>query len=174
MRKKKISDLDTKSTLAPTDIIPIVDTELARRKTKKTTIADIVAAVDAVPNDQKGQPGGVATLDPVTGRLPISQLPPAAITDTFSVNSQAAMLALAAQIGDIAIRTDVNKTYILAQSNPGILSNWQEILTPGGSLSGLTDVDPGDDNIRGTLVFNPDTGLWENTDIATLLDGGAF
>lgn len=174
MRKKKISDLDAKSTLAPTDIIPIVDTELARRKTKKTTIADIVAAVDAVSNNQKGQPGGVATLDPVTGRLPISQLPPIAVTDTFNVASQETMLALAAQIGDIAIRTDINKTYILAQSNPAVLANWQEILTAGGSLSGLTDVELGEDNIRGTLIFNPDTGLWENTDIATLLDGGAF
>lgn len=174
MRKKKISDLDSKSTLSPGDIIPIVDTELARRKTKKTTIADIIDAVDAVPNSQKGQPGGVATLDPTTGRLPVSQLPPVAVTDTFSVSSQAAMLALSAQIGDIAIRTDVNKTFILAQANPTNLANWQEFLAPGGNLSTLSDVVPGDNATRGTLIFNPDTGLWENTDIATLLDGGAF
>lgn len=130
--------------------------------------------VNAVSADEKGQPGGVATLDSTTGKLPEDQIPALAVTETVSVASEENMLALEAQIGDIAIRTDVNKTYILSQSDPTILSNWLEVLAPGGSLSTLNDVNFADDTVRGTLVFNPETGLWETTEIGTLLDGGGF
>ena len=127
--RKKISELETKDTPAPTDIIPIVDMSLIKRKTKKTTLADIVELVDAVPNTQKGAPSGVATLN-AAGTLESSQLPALAVTETFSVSSEAAMLALPAQIGDIAVRTDLKKTFILSGNAPGALNNWQEFLTP--------------------------------------------
>ncbi len=56
---------------------------------------------------------------------------PIAITDTFVVNSEAEMLALSnAQIGDIAIRNDVYKTFILISNDPEVLGNWQEIISP--------------------------------------------
>lgn len=82
-----------------------------------------------IPLTQKGAANGVATLDAST-KIPQSQLPAIAITDTFVVNSQAAMLALTAETGDVAVRTDLNKTFILAGSDPTILANWQELLTP--------------------------------------------
>lgn len=47
-----------------------------------------------------------------------------AITATFPVASQAAMLALTAQQGDVAIRTDTGATYILQGSDPTVLANW--------------------------------------------------
>jgi hypothetical protein len=57
--------------------------------------------------------------------------PTLVITDTFVVSSQAAMLALTgAEKGDVAVRTDVNKTFILTASPYSTLSNWQELLTP--------------------------------------------
>ena len=57
--------------------------------------------------------------------------PTLVITDTFVVSSQAAMLALnAAEKGDIAVRTDLNKTFILTASPYSTLANWQELLTP--------------------------------------------
>lgn len=84
---------------------------------------------DKLDDSQRGAPNGVASLD-AGGKVPQSELPAIAITDTFVVASQAAMLALSAETGDIAVRTDLNKTFILAGSDPTILANWQELLTP--------------------------------------------
>lgn len=77
----------------------------------------------------KGAANGVAELDG-SGKVPSSQLPAIAITDTSVVNSQAAMLALSAQKGDVAVRTDLNKSFILAGTDPTQLTDWQELLTP--------------------------------------------
>lgn len=77
----------------------------------------------------KGAANGVAELDG-SGKVPSSQLPAIAITDTSVVNSQAAMLALSAQKGDVAVRTDLNKSFILAGTDPTQLADWQELLTP--------------------------------------------
>lgn len=85
---------------------------------------------------EKGAANGVAELDG-TGKLYASQLPSIAITDTFVVNSEVAQLALSAQTGDIAIRTDLNKTYILAGSDPSILANWQEIVSPTAAVTSV-------------------------------------
>lgn len=71
--------------------------------------------------------------------LEFSPLPPIAITDTFVVASEAAMLALTAETGDVAIRTDINQTFILQGSDPTILANWALLLVSpthdiGGAL----------------------------------------
>jgi len=88
----------------------------------------------------RGAANGYAPLG-ADSKIPTSYLPALAITDTFVVSSQAAMLALDTQIGDVAVRTDLNKSYILAGSDPTILANWQELLTPTDtvlSVNGLT------------------------------------
>src|SRR5690606_7199136 len=54
------------------------------------------ASGNYIPITQKGAANGVATLD-AAGKLPASQVPAVAITDTFVVATQAAMLALTAQ-----------------------------------------------------------------------------
>ena len=56
------------------------------------TAAQGTKADNAIPTSQKAAASGVATLD-AGGKIPVDQLPAAAITDTFIVNSQAAMLA---------------------------------------------------------------------------------
>lgn len=88
-----------------------------------------------------GAANGVATLDS-GGKLTAAQLPSISITDTFVVASQAAMLALSAQTGDIAIRSDQSKTYILSANDPTILGNWTEVLfsAPVTSVNGQTGV----------------------------------
>lgn len=48
---------------------------------------------------------------------------------TFVVASQAAMLALAAKRGDVAVRTDITKSFVLTQTPATTLGNWQELLT---------------------------------------------
>ncbi len=71
------------------------------------------------------------------GKLISNQLPAITITDTFVVGSQAAMLALTAETGDVAVRTDLSKSYILKGSNPSVLADWQELLSP---VDGVTSV----------------------------------
>jgi hypothetical protein len=70
-----------------------------------------------------------AKADLVGGVVPTGQLPAVAITDTFTVGSQAAMLALTAQRGDIAVRSDFTpaRVYILAADDPTALANWTQI-----------------------------------------------
>jgi hypothetical protein len=77
--------------------------------------------------------GNVPVLD-TSGKLNISVLPALAITDTFVVATQAAMLALTCERGDLAIRTDLNKTFVLRQEPASTLANWQEILSPTGDV----------------------------------------
>lgn len=98
--------------------------------------------IDALGTVDRGVPNGVATLD-AAGKIPSSQLPPVAIADTFVVNSQASMLALVAERGDVAVRTDLKKTFILRLEPATVLANWQEMLTPTDqvlSVNGQTGV----------------------------------
>ena len=97
------------------------------------------ARADARITAQKGQPGGLATLD-ADAKLEANQLPALAITDTFVVNTEAAMLALDAQQGDVAVRTDEQKSYILTADPASTLGNWQELLTPTGTGGTVTSV----------------------------------
>lgn len=94
-----------------------------------STISDFSSSADARISAQKAQANGLATLDG-SGVIPTSQLPALAITQTFVVNSQAAQLALTAQEGDVAVRTDQNKSYIQNGESSGTMADWQELLTP--------------------------------------------
>ncbi len=81
----------------------------------------------------KSQLGSAAGQVPVLdagGKLDVSTIPAVAITDTFPVASQADMLALDAERGDIAIRSDLNKCFILKAEPATVLANWKELLTP--------------------------------------------
>lgn len=89
-----------------------------------------------ISSAEKGSANGVATLDGNT-KIPSTQLPAIAITSTFVVVSEAAMLALTAQEGDVAVRSDLNKSFILAGSDPTILANWQELLTPTDAVQSV-------------------------------------
>jgi hypothetical protein len=71
------------------------------------------------------------------GKLNTSVLPAIAISDTFVVDSQEAMLALTAEVGDIAIRTDLSKSFILKEDGASVLANWQELLTPTDAVTSV-------------------------------------
>ena len=72
------------------------------------------------------------------GKLASSVVPASAITDTFVVSSQAAMLALSsAEVGDVAVRTDIDKSFILKEEPYSTLANWQELLTPTAAVSSV-------------------------------------
>lgn len=69
------------------------------------------------------------------GKLISSQLPSITISDTFIAASQAEMLAVTAETGDVVVRTDLNKSFILKGATPTILGNWQELLTPTSAVT---------------------------------------
>lgn len=88
--------------------------------------------------DANALPTALATkADLVGGKIPSSQIPPIAITDVFTVTSQAAMLALIAERGDIAIRADINTVYILSTESPGTLADWLQISVPSGAVTSV-------------------------------------
>lgn len=99
----------------------------------------------------------------LTGVLNTAQLPPLAINETFTAANQAAMLALAAQRGDVAIRTDQNNhMYMLTTDNPATLADWVQIVGAGDvtSVAGRTG---------GVVLARGDVGLGnvDNTSDAT-------
>ena len=94
------------------------------------------ADVGAIATSARGAADGVASLDS-DGKVPSSELPAIAITETFVVASEAAMLALTAQVGDVAIRTDVNLNFILATAPASTLANWKQLLSPPDAVTSV-------------------------------------
>lgn len=102
----------------------------------RETAAKSYADSTFIPLAQKGAANGVATLGS-DGKIPTTELPATAIAETFVVASQAAMLALTAQTGDIAVRTDVNKSFILQATPASTLGNWVELLSPTDAVQSV-------------------------------------
>lgn len=97
--------------------------------------------------------GNKADLD-VNGKVLTSQLPALAICDTFVVNSESAMLALDAQRGDVCVRTDLTKSFILKTDAPNVLANWVELLSPVSAILSVNGY------ASGAIVLNKtDIGL---------------
>jgi hypothetical protein len=90
---------------------------------------------------RKAQANGYAPLD-ANSLVPTIHIPPLAVTDTFVAANQAEMLALTAQRGDLCIRTDTGRTYVLAAEPASTLANWKEVLAAGQvtSVNGQTGV----------------------------------
>lgn len=91
-----------------------------------------MAGVELV--SRKGQVNGYAGLDGA-GKVPLAQLPSIAISDVSTVASQAAMLALVAERGDVAVRSDTLETYILSAEPATVLANWKKLLFPAPVVS---------------------------------------
>lgn len=90
-------------------------------------LADVAGLQGAL--DAKQPVGSYATLDGL-GRVPNAQLPPLAITDTYTAASEAAMLALSLQRGDVVIRTDISRTYVARVDAPAAVADFSELLSP--------------------------------------------
>lgn len=99
----------------------------------------------------KNQNNGYAGLDS-TGKINPLHLPALAITDTFVVGSESEMLSLVAEVGDVAIRTDLNKSFILCVSGASTLVNWQELLT--SVTVDQTIIDGSTNAVSGNAVFD--------------------
>jgi uncharacterized protein YpmB len=86
--------------------------------------------LDLVPNVDCTNASNITT-----GTLPSSVLPPLAISETFVVIDEVAQLALIVQKGDIAVRSDENKTYINITGNNSSMDDWQELSSSNTILS---------------------------------------
>lgn len=86
---------------------------------------------------EKGVADGVATLD-LNGKLEYSQLPDSARTRVFEVRTLNEQLSLEAFTGDICLRRDLEKTFVLQGDTASEFSNWLEIasIDSGGEIGG--------------------------------------
>jgi len=128
------------------------------------TLANITDAGTAAALDVGTGSGEIPVLGS-DGKLSVAILPAVAITETFVVTSNAEMLALTAQIGDVAVMNDPDNygSFILMAEPASTLSNWQKLLTPTSpvtSVAGrigdiiLTKADVGLDDVDNTSDLN--------------------
>lgn len=118
--------------------------ELATTAVQPSSLATAISAAltGYQALSQRDAASGYAGLNS-DGKLATSTLPTLAITDSFPVESQAEMLALTAQRGDIAIRSDLPASFVLAGDDPTDLADWLQLPSGIGSVlsvNGQTDV----------------------------------
>lgn len=93
------------------------------------TLAKITDAGTAAARNVGTAEGNLVEVG-ANGKIADSVLPPLAITEPYAVNDEAEMLALDAQKGDVAIRADEGKSYILKQTPASDRTNWLELKSP--------------------------------------------
>lgn len=146
--KLYIGDGTNKILINPINKPSGIDTTNYFTKIKVNDFGQVIEAINTTANDIPDLPydkiiglGNVVTLDAGTsagnvpildsnGKLVTSIIPSISITNTFVVSSEAEMLALNVEVGDIAVRTDLNETYILQKDSPSNIDNWVKLLTP--------------------------------------------
>ncbi len=84
-----------------------------------------------IPFEEKGAINGVVPLDS-TGKIPQEYLNAVDINEAFVVDNVIEMLALSPDIGDVAVRTDLNKTFIYNGGNTGTSADWTELRVNSG------------------------------------------
>lgn len=134
-------------------------TQMTAADVPTLTLSKISDSGTAASKNTGTAAGNVPVLD-ASGKLDTSVLPALAISDTFVVASQAAMLAVTAEVGDIAVRTDINKTYILRTAGASTLANWQEILSPTAAVSSVSG------KTGAVILTSSDVGLNNVTNVA--------
>lgn len=96
-----------------------------------------IGGLGTAASKDTGTTSGTIPILGVGGKLNTSVLPAIAISDTFVVATEVAMLALTAEVGDVAIRTDLSKSFILKADGASTLANWQELLTPTDAVTSV-------------------------------------
>jgi hypothetical protein len=161
-------------TVNPLQVGAQIDVELPTVSGTLPVTSQVILTTD---RGSSTSPNAVASL--VDGKVPTSQLPDIAITDVFVVPDEAARLDLdqtepTINVGDVAIQTDNQTTWMLTALPTSTPGNWQqiananyvhEIVTPTGTFDGPTvtlnaatldalDLDGG--TLRGDLAITND------------------
>ena len=104
--------------------------------TNAYTDAEKTKLSGAEVKSDKDTANGYAGLDASSKINPL-QLPSLAISETFVVATEVAQLALTVQEGDIAVRTDENKSYIALNDTNATMADWQELLAPTDQVASV-------------------------------------
>ena len=97
--------------------------------------------IPAIPHTKVTGLGDVATLNKGTangnvvvvgenGKISEDVLPALALSEVSVVDSQGAMLQLQAQPGDVAVRSDIEKSFILKEKDATSIDSWVELKSP--------------------------------------------
>ncbi len=97
------------------------------------TDAEKLIVTDAEVKSNKNLAGGYPGLD-INKKIDESQLPKMTVGNVFAVNTEAEQLALTAVTGDVAVRSDENKTYMHNGGSAGTMADWTEMKTPTGEV----------------------------------------
>ncbi|WP_085037090.1 hypothetical protein [Cronobacter sakazakii] len=154
--------------------VRVVEGELIDPLPESSTRANSFLVFDSTGNATVLSKDDVAILDP-EGKIPVSMIPAIAITQPFVVSSQAAMLALDAQVGDVAKRTDKGFSFILSAEPASTLSNWVQLnddvlaqlgLSSGAAQVGALDDAGGSTTVQRALNLKATTASLTSTDAA--------
>lgn len=139
------SDANKPVSTAQQAAINAVGTKVSTLETK-VDVAKVSTAISTAVAASEAKLGTAATKNVGTtvgnvvgvesnGKISVSLIPSIAITDTFTAANESAMLGLVdAEKGDVCIRTDLNRTFILKQNGYNVLANWVELKTPTGAV----------------------------------------
>lgn len=109
------------SGLVWSDIEAILDS-----KASKIYVDSIIG--DMIPKTEKGQPGGVASLN-ASGQIHSGQLYAGIFTNVYTVASDADMLTTGAEVGDFVLRTDKPRRTFVKADGGSDLASFKEIST---------------------------------------------
>lgn len=107
-----------------------------------------------------------------TGTLPSSVLPPIAITSVTVVANETEQLALTAQEGDVAVRSDTSLNYIHNGGTAGTMLDWTQLQVPTDTVLSvnsqtgtvvLTKIDVGLSNVDNTSDANKPVSTAQQT-----------
>jgi len=118
----KFTQLPAAGSITGAEILAVVQGGASKQATASDIVNALLAAVSGAAN-------GVAPLD-ANSKIPTANLPALAVTSVNVVNSEAAQLALTAQEGDVAIRTDISTTYLHNGGSAGDMTDWTQWLMP--------------------------------------------
>lgn len=154
---------------------------LAAEDIPELTLAKITDAGTAAAKDAGNAAGNVLIVGE-DGKISADVLPALALTEIHVVDNEAAMLALQAQPGDVAVRNDVERTFMLKTTPATDVANWVELKTPtdavasvngktGAVVLGTDDVAEGTTNLyytedRATANFTANFALANSTSLA--------
>lgn len=145
----------------------------------KSEITDFPALGTASSKNTGTASGNVPVIG-ADGKLDTGIMPALAITDTFVVATQAAMLALTAQTGDVAVRTDISTSFILKAEPASVLANWQELLTPADKVqsvngkSGVVTLTAGDVGASATGHKHAKADITDFPALSTVATSGSY
>lgn len=144
--------------------------------TNKTLTSPVINTPTGILSSDVGL-GNVVNLDTsnasniTTGTLPSSVLPPIAITSVTVVASETDQLALVAEEGDVAVRSDIGQSFVKNSGTTGTITDWTELQTPTDavlSVNGYTGTITltTSDLAEGTNLYYTDTRVSANSAVA--------